>query len=191
MRYRQLACGLAVALACGVVAASPIPGDTLTDEQKRSLELPRTWELKDIAAEAPPYGAEGKVYVLAWLIKEDDRPLRVESCLVLKDLGKDDEHGRWCLSHLYRHPDGRDNAWTLPPLWVSPPPPLGPKEPVAIDHAKRLKKKPTNKDVYEAAKDVQWRFAVDEGWKLLSCAVCERNWFAAVGEKPTRFFGGK
>ena len=189
MNPAPIACCLAAALACA--AAAPVPEDTLTEEQKRSLELPRSWDLRDIADEAPPYGAGGKVYVLAWVIKEDARPLRVESCLVLKDLGKESEAGRWCLSHLYRHPHGRDNTWTLPPLWVSPPAPLGPEKPVAISHLKRLKTKPTNKDLDAAAKEVQWRFGVDGDWKIVSCAVCERNWFAATGEKPVQFFGGK
>src|SRR5262249_795195 len=55
-------------------------------------ELPRSWSLGEIAAQTPPYGTGGRVYVLAWKVVEDDRPLRVESCLVLKVLDADDGH---------------------------------------------------------------------------------------------------
>jgi hypothetical protein len=180
-----------VLTAAGVAATAPVRPDRTPDEVKRSLELPRTWELGEIADATPPYKTEGKVYVLAWQVREDDRPLRVESCLVLKVLEEPREHGHWSLAHLYRHPFGRDNVWTLPPLWVSPPPPLGPAEPVAIDHMKRFKSRPTNKDIYDSLKDVQWRFDLEPGWRWVGCAVCERNWEAAIDEKPTRFFGKK
>jgi hypothetical protein len=152
-------------------------------------ELPRGWSLEEIEKATPPYGADGRIYVLAWKVVQDDRPLRVETCLVLKELTKESEHGRWCLAHLYRHPLEKDNTWRLPTLWVSPLPPLGPSKPVVIDHAKRFKKKPGNKEIYDSLKEVQWQFALDKDWKLVSCAVCERNWEAAIGEKATRFFG--
>ncbi|MBX9623949.1 MAG: hypothetical protein K2X82_09090 [Gemmataceae bacterium] len=190
MRLLATACGLVVvAVAYGLVVAAPVPPPS--DATVRSAELPRGWDLKEIEEATPPYGAAGTVHVLAWLVQVDDRPLRVETCLVLKDLGRESEHGRWCLAHLYRHPLGEDNTWRLPLPWVSPPPPLGPEEPVAISHAKRFKTRPKNKDVYTSLGDLRWRFNVDKGWKLVSCAVCERNWEAAVGEKPTRFFGDR
>src|SRR5262245_2458199 len=179
----QLLVGLGVIV---VLLAVGIPGRS-GDPPKEPVpnELPPAWRLEEIEKATPPYGAGGRVYVLAWKVKEDDRPLRVETCLVLKDLGGEDEHGRWCLAHLYRHPLGKDNTWRLPPLWVSPPAPLGPEKPVDIDHAKRLKTKPGNKDIYDSLKEVQWQFALDKDWKLVGCAVCERAWEAATGEKPT------
>jgi hypothetical protein len=67
-------------------------------------------------------------------------------------------------------------------------PPLGPKVPVANKYAKRLKEKPTTKVINDSLNDVQWTFAVKKDWKLVSCAVCEKTWEAATGEKPTRFF---
>ena len=45
-------------------------------------ELPGSWKREEIEKATPPYGAGGRVYVLAWKIVEDARPLRVESCLV-------------------------------------------------------------------------------------------------------------
>lgn len=154
-------------------------------------ELPRSWDIKEIEKAAPPYGDGGgdRVFVLAWKIIEDDRPLRVETCLVLKELGAESKTGRWCLSHLYRHPLDKDNTWRLPPIWVSPPPPLGPEKAVAIDHLKRFKEKPGNKLIYDSLKEVQWSFTLDDDWKLVSCGVCERAWEASIGEKPSRFFG--
>lgn len=42
-----------------------------------------SWGAKEIGKQAPPYGVEGRVYVLAWKLIEDERPLRVDSLLVL------------------------------------------------------------------------------------------------------------
>jgi hypothetical protein len=30
---------------------------------------------------------------------------------------------------------------------------------------------------------------LEDGWRFVGCGVCEENWRAALGEKPTRFFG--
>ena len=181
------AAGCVGVLAAWVAAAAPVPNGARPKDAAPS-ELPRGWDLAEIEEAAPPYGAGGRVSVLAWKVVEDDRPLRVETCLVLKDLGGEAKDRRWCLAHLYRHPLDKDPAWRLPPVWVSPPAPLGPEKAVVVDHFKRLKAKPGNKDVYDALGDVQWRFELEKGWKLVGCGVCEKTWEAATGERPTRFF---
>jgi hypothetical protein len=179
-------CSLLVLLAVDIRASSDGPA-----KDSSPNEVPRSWDIKEIEKAAPPFGdVDGaRIFVLAWQVREDDRPLRVESCLVLKDLGRESEAGRWCLSHLYRHPLGKQKTWQLAPIWVSPPPPLGPEKPVVINHFKRLKNKPTNKEIYGTTKEIQWKFSLDEGWNWVSCSVCEKSWEAAIGEKPTRYFG--
>ncbi len=194
MNRTQLLVALGALVALLAVGIPGCSGSPLKDPVPKELprasdnELPRAWDLAEIERATPPYGAGGTVYVLAWKVEEDNRPLRVETCLVLKDLGEDNEHGRWCLAHLYRHPLDKDRTWQCP-FWVSPPPPFGPEKPATIDYAKRFKTKPKNKDIYESLKDVQWQFALEKDWKLVGCAVSERTWEAAIGEKPTRFFG--
>jgi hypothetical protein len=154
-------------------------------------ELPRAWSFDEIAKQTPPYGAEGRVYVLAWEVIEDDRPLRVESCLVLKVLDKESDYGRWCLAHLYRHPHEKKPEWRLSMTHVSGK--KGTKYYPGLDlmHAKRFKTRPGNKELYAALsfEDVNWRFELDAGWKFVSCCLCEKSWEAAIGERPTRFFG--
>jgi hypothetical protein len=151
-------------------------------------ELPRSWSLEEVAKATPPYGVKGRVYVLAWRIQEDERPLRVESCLVLRVLEK---NKGYCLAHLHRHPADKNPKWDLsishvsgekgtkywPGLWIM--------------HAKSFKNRPGNKEVYAALswENVDWRFDLNKGWKIVSCGVCEKSWLEATGEKPTKFFG--
>jgi hypothetical protein len=150
-------------------------------------ELPRAWSLEEIAKATPPFGVRGRVYPLAWKVVEDDRPLRVESCLVLKDDGE----GRWTLTHLYRHPMAKDAAWRLSEIHVTGEP--GTKYYPGLDilHVKRFAARPGNKDVYAALglEGLGWKFGPEDGWRFVGCGVCEENWRAALGEKPTRFFG--
>jgi hypothetical protein len=142
-------------------------------------EIPPSWSLAEIQNRArPPY--PGRVHVLAWQIIEDDRPLRVEQCLVLKVLDQDDGSGRWCLSHLYRHPDDETPIWELSQVCHY-------KAQRQI-HSKRLKQPPSNETIYASLHDVAWKFDLDAGWKSVDCRVCEKTWLAAVGEKPNRFF---
>jgi hypothetical protein len=92
---------------------------------------------------------------------------------------------------LYRHPAEKKPEWQLsrvhvlgkegtkyfPGLWIS--------------HSKRFKNRPGNKDLYASfsPEEVDWSFEQEEGWKFVSCCVCEKNWQAVTGEAPTQFFG--
>ena len=151
-------------------------------------ELPRSWSIEEIGKESPPYGAEGRVYVLAWQILEDDRPMRVESCLVLQIFEKEQEY---TLSHLYRHPDAKKPEWQLSMTHVSGEKGTKYYPGLWLFHAKRFKARPTNKDIYRALsmEEVNWRFELEKGWRFVGCGVCEKSWEEAIGERPTRFFG--
>jgi hypothetical protein len=187
--------GMKLSRWCAVVSTllvTVVPCSSLTT-QRRTVpnELPRSWSLDEIAKEAPPYRAEGRVYVLAWKVVEDDRPLRIESCLVLKVLDGESDTGRWCLAHLYRHPADAKPEWKLSFTHVSGK--RGTKYFPGLDllHVKRFKEKPGNKEVYGALgfEEVNWTFELAKRWKVIGCGICERSWKDAVGEKPTRFFG--
>jgi len=151
-------------------------------------ELPRSWSMEEICKAAPPYGGEGRVYVLAWQIIEDDRPMRIESCLVLQVL---ENEKRYTLSHLYRHPDVKKPEWNLSMTHVSGEKGTKYYPGLWLFHAKGFKARPTNKDVYGALsmEDVNWRFELEKGWRFVGCGVCEKSWEEAIGEKPSRFFG--
>ncbi len=184
-RTRMLFCG-AVAAALFICASWP---SAHAQEKPVPNELPRNWTLEEIAKEMPPHGADGRVYVLAWTITEDDRPLRVESCLVLKAL---DKNGGYCLAHLFRHPAEKEPKWQLSRTHVLGE--EGTKYGVAglwLLHSKRFDDRPGNKALYAALsfEEVNWSFELEKGWKFVSCGVCEKSWQEAIGEKPTKFFG--
>jgi hypothetical protein len=154
-------------------------------------ELPRSWSLEEIAKATPPLATKGRVYVLAWSVLQDDRPLRVENCLALRVLDKDDGHGRWCLAHLVRHPADDKPEWRVSFSHI-----LGARGTKSLTgtwvfHDKRFKKKPGNKEIYTSfsAEEVDWSFDQTKGYRFVGCAVCEKSWLAAIGEKPTQFFG--
>jgi hypothetical protein len=151
-------------------------------------ELPRSWSLEEIAKETPPYGTEGRVYVLAWKIIEDDRPLRVESCLVLKVLDKNEGYE---LAHLYRHPADKKPEWQLSMTHVSGEKGTKYYPGLWIHHCERFKDRPGNKELYASlsVEGVGWTFDQEKGWRFVGCGVCEKSWAEAIGEKPTRFFG--
>jgi hypothetical protein len=149
-------------------------------------ELPRSWSLEEIALQVPPLDSPGRVYALAWSIVEDERPVRVESCLALKVFAD----GRHSFAHLYRRPDQPESGWqiamthfagdtpaTRPGLWVH--------------HTKLFDARPTNRQLYAAlgVKELDWQFEPEASWRIVGCGVCEQSWLAALGEKPTRFFG--
>ena len=177
----------------GVLAASLVAVTTQSSAfpQAKTVpnELPRSWNLDDIAKATPPYGTKDPVYVLAWKVMQDERPLRVESCLVLKVFDKNEGY---CLAHLYRHPTVEKPEWQLSMIHA-----MGGKGTTFypagswLFHSERFKKKPGNKELYAALSfgKVNWSFEQEKGWKFVSCGVCEKSWQEAIGEKPTQFFG--
>jgi hypothetical protein len=166
---------------------------SVTEPNSEQAGLPAGWKLAEIEKEMPPYGADGKVYVLAWKIAEDDRPLRVESCLVLKVLPGESDEGRWCLAHLYRHPLAKEPKWELSMTHVTGEPGTKYFPGLDIHHVERLKARPNNKAIYAALgfEQVNWQFTLEDDWKLVGCGVCEDAWQSAIGEKPTKFFGAE
>ena len=159
------------------------------DRESGADTLPSSWTAR---SRRPAAGRGGRAfYVLTWRVKEDDRPLRVESCLVLKDLGEDDGHGRWCLALLFRHPAAEDAAWRVP---VNFPPPVPKGQPVAAaPESSTLEDRPGNAGVCKFLKQVRWQVTREEDWRLLGGAVRPRTWRADVGEKPPAFsdLGGR
>jgi hypothetical protein len=186
MRTTQLFFLITVGASLFIGAVWPAP---YAQEKPVPNELPRTWSLDEIAKETPSYGVDGRVFVLAWKIMEDHRPLRVESCLVLKVLDKNEGY---CLAHLFRHPSQKKPEWHLSTTHAIGGE-MGTKYFTGLDifHAKRFKARPGNKELYAALsfEEVNWTFAQEKGWKFVSCGVCEKSWQEVIGDKPTQFFG--
>lgn len=154
-------------------------------------EVPRDWSLEEIAKDTPPFGSDGRVYVLVWKVEEDDRPVRVESCLVLKVL--DDKRGYY-LTHLWRRATAEKPEWRESMTHVTEMTEInGTKRPWGrwLFHSKSFEHRPSNKDIYAALsfKEVNWSFELERGWRYVRCGVCEKSWEEAIGEKPIRFFG--
>lgn len=169
---------------------------SLQDEMSKSDrllqdELPASWSLEEIAKETPPYGmgTEG-VCVLAWQSWGDEK-WRGDSCLVMRVLDKDSEHGRWRLAHLGRNVNSPNPKWQVSMMHVSSGEGTKYFPGVWLFHATSFKVQPTNKDIYAACTDIEgvyWSFEPDNGSRLIGAGVCEQNWLKVIGEKPTRFF---
>jgi hypothetical protein len=175
--------------ALGATLAFLATGSSVSPQEKRvPNELPRSWSLEEIAKQTPPYGTKDPVYVLAWKVIEDDRPVRVETCLVLKVLEKNEGYR---FAHLYRHPADKKPEWGLSMTHVSGEKGTKYYPGAWLFHTSTFKKKPSNEELYAALsfEEVNWSFSLEKGWKYVGCGVCEQNWKEAIGEKPTRFFG--
>jgi hypothetical protein len=183
---------LAMLLVGALSAAAAEPGAPQSQQpepqaqQAVANELPRTWSLDEIALQMPPFETPGRVYVLAWSILEDERPVRVESCLALKVLAD----GRHAFAHLYRRPDQPESGWQIAMTHVAGDTPET-RPGLIVHHTKLFDRRPTNRELYAALglKELGWKFELENSWRFVGCGVCEQSWLAAIGEKPTRFFG--
>ena len=148
-------------------------------------EIPRAWRLEDIADASPPRSDGGPVYVLAWKILEDNRPLGVEYCLVLKELKKPSEKkDRWVLARLGRNPaEGKE--WNIETIWITPDPEF--KNPPFIMHLQEYQNRPTNSGIYKFMDKYLWHLGSDKDWKVLDGGICAA-WEKVIGEKPVRSF---
>ena len=154
--------------------------DAKQKKQSTPNEIPRSWNFAEIAKQAPPFGVDRQIL-------EDDRPLRVESSLVLQ---VSDNNRNYTLSHLYRHPNSKDPKWHLSMGHVSGKKGTKYYPGLWLFRVKGFDKRPTNKDLYKALcfDEVNWSFQIEKGWKIVGCGVCEKSWQEAIGEKPTQYF---
>ena len=70
----------------------------------------------DLGAGDRPPGSTAEARVLAWRIKEDERPLYVEEALVVVEVKPLVGKARWLLIHVFRHPRSEyaaENTWRL------------------------------------------------------------------------------
>lgn len=139
--------------------------------------LPADWDPIRIAHATPElYNAllqASEVRVLAWLIEEDSRPLRVDRALMWIHY-----ENLWFLSNLYRHPlyaDDRD--WHLNTVTD-----------VVYQGKISFSHPPTQADLNAFLRATWWDFKPDNGFWFLAAQVCTDNWTATFQEAPWRSF---
>jgi hypothetical protein len=181
---------------CAAPALLPWDGSPLTgaveqrpDEMLRAAAcLPEGWRLEEIARAALPPACPGATYVLAYKRIANDRPVRVDYCLVLTHL-PDDGGERWDLIRLARNPGDRDARraeWHRVEVHYMPY--QGWPEGAWVWHMECFPKRPSSQAVYRFADLCGWKFTVDGDWRLLDAKVCEDTWRAIFGEGPSRDF---
>lgn len=146
-------------------------------------EIPGDWKLEEIAEAVG--GGDGRVYVLAWCRKKDDRDFLIDSCLAVKV--QDDNRG-FLFANLFRHPEDEKPEWHQSMMHATG----GKAGPTGrwYFHYKHFKDKPTNRQIYDAFgfEDLYWSFKIEKDYMIVGCGVCEKSWKEAIGEKPTRYF---
>jgi hypothetical protein len=158
---------------------------TLPLEAVHTRELPKDWQIDEIADAMPPRSDDGPTHVLAWKILEDDRPHRVEYCLGVKHLTKATEkQEQWVLASLARNP-AKGKEWNFVTIWITPDAEF--KNPPFIMHVQKYRDRPTNADIYKFMDKFDWKLGADRDWKLIDGGVCEA-WEKVIGEKPIRPF---
>lgn len=183
MRGSLLAIGVCLAVvACGRVPPAATPGKASTIPTK---ELPKDWVLENIVDAMPPRSDDGPTHILAWKVIEDDRPVRVEYCLAIKQLRKPTENQeQWVLASLAHNPrEGKE--WNFVTIWITPDSEA--KNPPFIMHVKKYRERPTNAEINAFMDEFGWAFRADEGWTLIDGGICEA-WEKVVGEKTNRSF---
>ncbi len=169
----------AVLLATGVLALMLLT--TRRPGSATANELPEGWQLDDIERATPPNDVRGTAYVLAWKILDDDRPLRVEECLVLKHFDQPGRKATWTLASLYRQPRLR-NSWSVSELAAARDAGGGNDSPERDYDVYRSR--PTNADVDAFREKVGWSLGAGDGFKLIDGRVCRRAWLDGIGEEP-------
>ena len=157
----------------------------------REKQPPREWDRKAIAKALPHNWDDGPVYILAWEVKEDDRPFKYTRCLVVKKLDKATDRGeKWVLGALYY--DEKKKEWNQATLWLSPDP--DGKTPPAIWGYQFYRDRPVRSVVMNFLKDRGWTFGEEKAWgisgdgparwivtRLIDGGVCGATWKAALG----------
>lgn len=163
---------------------------SLVDNEIRKLgkdRLPVNWNLAEIKKAAYGFG-ESKV--LAWSILEDNRPLRVENCLVGNIAGEGEE---WRIIVLFRRPLSKNkfwHKWHVPAMHVTYP--KGHRLFPGFWHSgfELFEGHPSDKDVvvFLSRPTISWSFTTDAKWRLIDSHISPGNWKWFTGELPSSEF---
>jgi hypothetical protein len=181
-----------------LVVALPVAAGADPPTLVRDKEPPKEWDRKAIAKAMPHNWDAGPVHVLAWEIKEDDRPFKYTRCLVVKKLDKPTDDGeRWILGALYY--DEKRKVWEQATLWLAPDP-KG-KTPPAIWGYEFYRDRPLRSVVMNFLKERGWTFGPEKHWavtgdgpahwsvtRLLDGGVCAATWKSVLGHTAPDLF---
>jgi hypothetical protein len=179
---------LVLVLACARSAVPAAPAAPVYATEARPVEaasaacaVPPGWDVAVMAREVFDFAIqEGNI--LAWKIEEDDRPLRIESAIILiRHIPAGSSAGLalgwpFILAHVYRHPQD-DNRWHVAMVTD-----------VAYTGMTQFVEQPTAAQLATFLEDTWWTFgARDQDYRLLGAGVCGEAWRALFGvEPPTR-----
>jgi len=159
---------LDAALVALVACASPAPA-TLRNEAAPQPEEPcqLPWDPRGM-------GQQGEVHVLAWKHDVDDRPLDVDSAIVLVV-----NRGTFTLAHLYSHAAGAPASWR--PSWITDRPEYLSSWTFAAP--------PTRQELDAFLRKTEWEFAASSGFRLTAKGICAGEWRKYLGGEPWHHFG--
>jgi hypothetical protein len=178
---------------------APVPAEKAdAPTLARDKEPPKEWDRKAIAKAMPHSWDEGAVHILAWEIKEDDRPFRYTRCLVVKKLEKPTDKGeRWVLGALYY--DAKSKTWEQATLWLTPDPKGN--TPPAIWGYEFYRERPVRSVVLNFLTERTWTFGYEKAWgisgdsparwivtQLVDGGVCASTWKSVLGYTAPDFF---
>ena len=165
-------------LACSHPAppAPPPSNSTGATPQPDDCKLARDWLPAEMgragaAEETPPKAAD--VQILAWKQDIDERPLRVDSALLVVTVNPK----LVILTHIYRHPDDHD-GWQRAMIYDRP----GFEAFLAFDRM------PTRAELDAFLPATDWQFAASDGFRLVASHVCEQAWQDVFHARPWHAF---
>ncbi|PKL47131.1 MAG: hypothetical protein CVV42_14200 [Candidatus Riflebacteria bacterium HGW-Riflebacteria-2] len=115
-------------------------------------------------------GKEYTGYVLAWKVKEDNRPLLVEEVIVAFERGK-----KWTLALVWKHPLSKEshrNKWNI---FFTTRPQFG---------IRNYNEKPTQTQLIEFLNECRWKFEKVRDWKILNVGINQEGWKDLTGQNP-------
>lgn len=186
MRRTTVAAFALFASACGRSAAEPVrdasqpasappTASEMASTASSASCAPAGWvpsEMlsSDLGAGDRPPGSTAEARVLAWRIKQDERPLYVEEALVGAEVHPLSGPARWLVLHVFRHPRsayGAEQRWRLAQIADT-----GVTGALRFDTAP-----PTTADIEALLAGAAWAEGL-VGFKELSGGVCREAWVA-------------
>lgn len=133
-----------------------------TVNQNNTDRIPKEIQVEEIENDLP----YTNIIILKWKKEIDDRPLYIESALILSDDSTYHSNG-YALIHIYRHPL---RSYRLPAPWEVSLVYDADQIPVAY-----FEIKPTKKDLIQFEQDTWWEDNASNGFKLIDSNICMNN----------------
>lgn len=133
-----------------------------TANQNNTDRIPKEFQVEEIENDLP----YENVVILKWKKQIDDRPLYVESALILSDYNINYRNG-YALIHIYRHPlrsYRQPASWEISLVCDADQTPLE-----SFEH------RPTKKDLMQFEQNTWWENNTSSDFKLIDSNICMNN----------------